>query len=118
VADLVAGFLIQVIADARPVRQQLLDRHLVTDQRQVAAQHRPGGGGQVQLARFDEAHHREGGQSFAAAGDRELGIDRGGEGRPGRSGCQCTPAARSFPSPRGEAQLSKIGRTTDDAGLA
>jgi hypothetical protein len=79
VGDLVAGFLVYAIADARPVREQLLDRHLVTDQRQVVPQHRPGGGGRAEHACFDEAHHREGGQSFAAARDRELGIDRGSD---------------------------------------
>ena len=38
VGDLVAVALVEVVADPRPVREQMLDRHVVGDQRQVAAE--------------------------------------------------------------------------------
>ena len=68
--------LIEVVADAGPVRQQMLHCHVFADERQILAQHRAGGRGQVQRAFADQADHRERGQPFGPAGDRKPGIER------------------------------------------
>lgn len=79
VGDRVVGLLVEVVTDARSVSQQLLDRHLVIDQWQVLGQQRTSGGGWLELAFLDQAHHRQGGQPLGAAGNRELGVDRVGD---------------------------------------
>jgi hypothetical protein len=75
VGELVVGVLIEVVTDARPVRQQVLDRHVLAYERQVCAQHRARGGGQAQHAIADQADHRGRGQPLRSAGDREPGVD-------------------------------------------
>jgi hypothetical protein len=69
------GFLVEIVTDARSVCQQLLDRHLVVDQRQVFPEDRTSGRGRLESTIFEQGHHRQGGQSLGAAGDRELGIE-------------------------------------------
>ena len=57
----------------------MLDRDVVGDQRQVVAEQRPGGRGELERPLLDEAHHRERGQALRPAGDREPGLDRVGD---------------------------------------
>src|SRR6185312_8060687 len=59
VLDLEAGFLVEVVADARPVRQEVLDRHPVVDHRQIAAEDGAGGRRQLEHAFLDQAHDCE-----------------------------------------------------------
>ncbi len=40
VGDLVMCFLVEVVTDARPMRQQVFDRHIVADEREIAAEPR------------------------------------------------------------------------------
>ena len=44
-------------------------------QRKIGVQHRPGGRGQVQRTIADQADHRQRGQPFGPAGDREPGFE-------------------------------------------
>src|SRR5262249_54540009 len=76
VGDLVPGLLVEVIADTRPVRQQMLDRDVTADEREIPAQHRARGRRQAQRAVVDQADHRQRGQPLRAAGDREPGVGR------------------------------------------
>ena len=76
VGDLVVGVLVEVVTDAGPVRQEVFDRDVVADQRQVGAEHRTRGGRQVQQSLFDQAGDGERGQPLRPAGDREPGVDR------------------------------------------
>src|SRR5207247_1479122 len=48
--------LVEIVADARPVREQVLDRHLVVDERKVATENRAGGGRELEQPVFDQAH--------------------------------------------------------------
>ena len=75
VGDGAVDLLIEVVADARSVSKQVLDRHLVVDQRQILPQHRTGGRGHLQSPVFDQAHHGQRGQSLGPAGDTELRVD-------------------------------------------
>jgi len=76
VGDLVAGLLIKVVTDTRPVRQQMLDRDVTADEREIPAQHRTRGRRHAQRIVLDQADHRQCGQPFGSAGDREPGTDR------------------------------------------
>jgi hypothetical protein len=73
VVDLV---LVEVVADARTVGEELLDVDPVVDQRQVGPEHRSGSRVQAELAALHQAHHRERREPLGAAGDRELRVDR------------------------------------------
>jgi hypothetical protein len=68
-------FLVEVVADARSVREQLLQSDLVVDQGQVFLEDRPGRGGWFQLPLLDQAHHGERGEALRPAGDGELRLD-------------------------------------------
>jgi hypothetical protein len=75
VGDLVADFLIDVVTDAGPVRQQVLDRHVLADERQIPAQHRARCRRQAQHTIDDQADHGERGQPLGPAGDSEPGVE-------------------------------------------
>ena len=68
--------LVEVVADARPVGEELLDGDPVVDQWEVSAEHRPGRRVQAELTLLHEAHHGQGRQPLRAAGDPELRVDR------------------------------------------
>ena len=74
--------LVQVVADTRSVRQQVLDRDGLVDQREVGAEHRAGGRRQVEHTVGDQADHGERGQRLAAAGDGESDVDGVGDAPP------------------------------------
>ena len=59
--------------------QQVLDRHVVGDQRQVVAEQRPGGACRARASRARRGHHHQRGQALGAARGRELGLDRVGD---------------------------------------
>lgn len=67
---------VEVVANAGPVCQQMLNRHVLADERQICAQHRPGSRGQAQRTLADQADHRQRRQPFGPAGDPEPGADR------------------------------------------
>ena len=75
VGDWDAGLLVDVVTDAGAVRQQVLHRHVIADERQIPAQHRPRGRGQCQRTVADQADDGERGQPFRPAGDREPGVE-------------------------------------------
>ena len=79
VGDVVDRVLVEVVADARSVRQQVFDRHVVADEREVPAEHRTRRGGEIERAVLDQADHRERRQALRAARDREPGVDRVGD---------------------------------------
>jgi hypothetical protein len=58
------------------VSKQVLDRHLVADQRQILPQHRTRGRGHLEPSLLDQAHHGQCGQPLGSAGDTELRVDR------------------------------------------
>jgi hypothetical protein len=41
VGDVALYVLVEVVADARSVRQEVLDRHVVADEREILAEYRP-----------------------------------------------------------------------------
>src|ERR1035438_6316864 len=53
----------------------MLDRDVAADERQILAQYRSRGRGHAQRIVFNQADHRERGQPFSPAGDREPGAD-------------------------------------------
>ena len=75
VGELVVCVLVEVVADARAVCQQVLDRHPVVDERQILAEHRPRRRRELERAVLDQAHDRERRQALRAARDRELRVD-------------------------------------------
>ena len=75
VGDLAAAVLVEIVADPRPVREQVLDGDVVRDQRQVLAEERARGGPELERAVLDQAHHRERRQSLQPACDRKLRVD-------------------------------------------
>src|SRR5690606_491431 len=70
VGDLPVGVLVEVVADAGGVGEQVLHRDGVVDEGQVGAEQLPSGLVQPQRAVLDEPHHRQRGERLAAAGDR------------------------------------------------
>ena len=76
VGDVELSVLVEVVADPRPVRQQVLDGDGVVDQRQVIAEHATGPSSSSRSApssiRLTTASAVS---AFRAAGDREPGID-------------------------------------------
>ena len=79
VGDLVTGILVEVVADARPVREQVLDRHAVVDQREIVAEHRTCRRLETERAFLDEAHHGERRPPLHAAREREPRVDGVGD---------------------------------------
>jgi hypothetical protein len=68
--------LVEVVADARSVREQVFDRHRFVDEWQIVPEHRAGGGAEIQPTLFDQAHDRQRGESLGSARDPEPRIDR------------------------------------------
>ena len=62
VGDLAARRLVEVVADARAVAEEVLDRHPVVDQGQVGAEQGAGRGRQLERAELDQAHHHQRGE--------------------------------------------------------
>jgi hypothetical protein len=67
--------LVDVVADPRAVREQVLDRHVVADEREVVAEERAGGGRELERAVLDEAHDRERSEALRAAREPEAGVE-------------------------------------------
>ena len=63
-----------VVAYPRAMREELLDRHRIVDQRQVIAEYRPRRRREVEHPDLDEAHHGERRHSFDAARHREARV--------------------------------------------
>ena len=66
--------LVEVVADPRPVRQQVLDRHGVVDEGQVVAEQLARPGVEAEHAVLDEAHHGERREPLRATGDADAGV--------------------------------------------
>ena len=75
IADLPSGLLVEVVADARPVRQELLDRHAVVDQGQIAAEHGPSRCRKLEHPFLDQAHGGDRREALRPARDREARFD-------------------------------------------
>jgi len=60
VLGLPTGLLVEVVADSGSVRQQVLDRHAVVDQRQIAAQDGSCGRRELEHPFLDQARDRDG----------------------------------------------------------
>jgi hypothetical protein len=71
-----AGVLVEIVADAGRVLQEVLDRDGVVDQRQVRAEVPAGRVAQTHGAGLDESQHGQGGERLAPAGDAEPGLHR------------------------------------------
>ena len=71
-----SSVLVEVVADPGAVREEVLDRDLVGDQRQVVAEQRAGGRRQREDAVLDQARDRQRRQPLDAARDRELRLER------------------------------------------
>ena len=71
----VRDLLVEVVPDPRSVRQQVLDRHVVADQRQISAEHRPCRRRELEQPLLDEAHDRERRQALGCAGGAELRLE-------------------------------------------
>ena len=93
VGDLVTGVFVEVVADARPVREQLFHRDVVGDERQVPAEDGTGRRGEAQGILLDQADDRQRGHALRAAGDGELRVDRVGR----RRGAMARPYAWTNP---------------------
>jgi hypothetical protein len=76
IGDRSVEILVEVIADPRTVREQVLDGHAVVDQWQVADEHRAGGRRQREASLLDQAHDREGREPLGPARDAEPRVDR------------------------------------------
>ena len=72
----VSSVLVEVVADPGAVREEVLDRDLVGDQRQVVAEQRAGGRRHREDAVLDQARDRQRRQPLDAARDRELRLQR------------------------------------------
>ena len=80
VVDREVGLFVEVVADARPVREQLLDGHVVGDQRKIASEYRTRRCFEAQKTLLDQTHDRECGQPFHTTRNREPGLVRDGHG--------------------------------------
>jgi hypothetical protein len=67
--------LVQVVPDPRAVCEQMLDGHVVADERKILSEQRSRGRRELEQTVLDEAGDRERRQSLCAARDRELSID-------------------------------------------
>jgi hypothetical protein len=69
--------LVEVVADPRPVRQQVLDGDVAADQWEIGAEHRPCRGGEIQQAVLDQGEDCECRQPLRPAGDPDrVGLVR------------------------------------------
>jgi hypothetical protein len=100
VADVVDGGFIKVIANPGPMRQQVLDRHVVGDQGQVFTEPRAGRRAELERSTLHETHHRQCGQALRSTRGREQRLDRVGD------------AVRSIGEPIRLAQLD-VARAVD-----
>jgi hypothetical protein len=73
--DVVDLVFVEVVADPRPVRQEMLDGDGVVDQGEIFAEHRPSGRLEVQRPVLDETHDRERREPLGAARDPEPGSE-------------------------------------------
>jgi hypothetical protein len=71
--------LIEIVPDARAVREQVLDGDVVADQRQIGAEQRPSGRARLEHAAFDQTHDDQRGEALRGAGRRELSVEGGGD---------------------------------------
>ena len=99
--------LVQVVADARPVGEQVLDGHAVVDQRQVGSEHRARGGRSSSSARPRPATDGQRGQALGAAGSGEAGC-RARSGSPCRGAPGRTPGRTRVARPRRPAPRPRI----------
>ena len=76
--------LVEVVADAGPVREQVLDGDAIVDERKVRAEDRAGGRVEAEHTVLDEAHHCERGEA----------LGRRWRGRTACRGCSGTSYAR------------------------
>ncbi len=67
--------LVEVVADARAMREKLLDGDGVIDQCEVVAEHGSRRRVEAEFAAVDHAHHGERGEALGTAGRRELGSN-------------------------------------------
>ena len=72
----VRGLLVEVVADPRSMREQVLDRDVVADQRQIASEHRSRSRRELEHSLRDEAHDRERRQALRGARGAELRLER------------------------------------------
>ena len=75
VGDRLDGVLVEIVADPRPVAEQVLDRDGFVDQWEVGAEQGPSGRVQRQHATLDQSHHHQRREALGATGDR--GTRRG-----------------------------------------
>jgi hypothetical protein len=75
-ARVLLDLLVEIVADAGPMREQMLDRHVVADEREVATEHRARGGRELEQPVLDQAHDGERREALRAARDPELRVDR------------------------------------------
>jgi hypothetical protein len=66
--------LVEVVADPGAMREQMLDRDVVGDERKVISEHGARGRVEREHAVLDEAHDRERGHALEAARGRELRL--------------------------------------------
>lgn len=79
VGDLVPGGLVEVVADARPVGEQMLDGDTVADEPQVGSQHRTRRRCQIEHSVLDQPYDGQRRQTLGGTGRREPGRDRVGD---------------------------------------
>jgi hypothetical protein len=68
--------LVEVVADPRAVREQVLDGHVVADERKLVSEKRARRRGELEHSVVDEAHDREGRQPLRTAREREPRVWR------------------------------------------
>ena len=64
--------LVEIVADARAVGEQMFHGDAIVDQREVVAEHRPRRRVEVEFAALDQRHDRQRGEPLCSAGDAEL----------------------------------------------
>jgi hypothetical protein len=69
------AFLVEIVTDAGAVREQMLDRDVLGDQRQVVPEHRARRRRELETTFLDQAHERQGRQSLRPARNREAGVE-------------------------------------------
>jgi hypothetical protein len=72
----VVQFFVEVVADSRAVREQVFDRHVISNEREIASEHRPRRRRQAERSLVDQADDRERREPFRSARDRELRLRR------------------------------------------
>jgi hypothetical protein len=69
------GVLVEVVADAGAVAQQVLHRHVIGDQGEVGPENRARGAVEAEDTLVHQAHHRERREGLRPAGDGQLAVD-------------------------------------------